>query len=1040
MPAPPPIPNGVGMTLAPPASGGAAPPIPDLSAPKAGPKPPPIPVGVGTQIGSTPSKPGPSLTRDVGAGTVKGVENLGHIVGAVADFMLHPVQSFYHDVAQSTGAEKPTPNPVNQAMDKAVTQAVPATKQVAKWAADTHPQGILGAAAQGAGEAIPLAAGFALPGSGEDEIASAGAAALGKLRSLAGLGAMGAASGAGQKVGEGLGRDVAGQQGAEIGGTLGAIVGGFTPATIGYGLTKAGTGLMDAVPMTQAAKNRWALRNLQHFEPDIASVRANVKAPAAPLKVGPDIVERSPSGEIVPGSVPTVAQLSGSQKLARLGEGLKTSDAGAPLLEAESAQGAARAQSLRDIGPGGPANPSAVSAHLRGQFAKQDAVAAQAENAARASRETAVQAQPGANGATTPFQAGKQIQDTLAQGDARRQAATSALYDKLTERNPVVNMTPLADTVNSIRGEVVANKGELSAPENKILDRAQDLAESKDTTWGQVNQLRADLNSEIDVSLGPLGQRTPATRRLTMLKSGLDASLADAAAKAVEADPEYRKEVAAAEFPAQTGPHGAAGGREAGDGASDNEGDGGSPAGGPLSPGDLGEGHPGSGGQDGGAGRHASGQRDATAPAGAAVGADAEAEQRTQGTVGADEPPLSQTSPNFTAEDAQAYRDAVSSHAQRKALYANPVVGPLLRKAPGGDLALAPEKVVQSIVAPGAKGGEIVRALRATAEDDPSVMTHYQTAIGLDLRRAALDPDGTVNLSRLNSWRKAHAPILSELPEVGKRLDTIRGAQQMVEAATAARIAATKEFDTKAIQAFLHGDDPGVAMRALLNGTPADASRLLSKLQASAPALAGAKQALANYLAERLLVPTAGGEGEEAARIASVRSMLRNPGQMQIVRQVLGPQAPARLRRVVQDFDAYNANSLSRINAGGSRTQPLQQIARDLAEPKTMMGRVIAQISSPLGAAVAGGITHPISDLATQAGAAMFRGWRGQQLTAATELLSRALADPKLFLELTRPVPGSASAEAGLARRARYAFANSYLNAKAAHAPKRKGQ
>ncbi len=1326
MGAPPPIPADIGRPVGG-SSDSAPPPIPQSFAPApSGNPPPPIPANIGRPVpgaASASTKPAPSLVRDFGAGVVKGVEGLGRTALDVLE-PSNPMDRYYKPGA---------------AVDKAITGAMetvadaagslPGVKQATQWADATHPTGLAGAAAQGAGEVVPFAAGML----GPDELSG-----MGKLLSLAGLAGMGAASGVGQKIGAGVGQNIAGKEGAQVGGVLGALVGGIAPALTGYGAAKLAEGVLDAVPATAASKARWAAQNLQHFEPDLAAARDRISQPGSALQIGQDIVHRGPNGEILPGSAPTSVQLAGSQGLARLGEALKTTGEGAPLNEAEGAQSAARAAAVRGVGSSPGADPSAVASFLRQRFQAEDAAAAGDEQAAAAARTGAVAQQPGATGVVTPYQAGAAVRDTLAEQDQIAKARTEALYQKIAERNPVVDMSPLNGTVDAIRGEVLANKGVLHGPEHDMLLRAQDLAESPDATWGQVNQLRSDLNGAITDSLDRFGQNTPVTRRLQMLKSGLNDALADAAGKVVASDPEMGG-LAQSGLIDENAPHGGQGERTAGEAGNV---EGGIPAGaeGEVPAIGMGARVAASGKQDAGSGaisrpiggpdaaqgtrlgepgnvttapsgpNYSAWQREyraasaayeqavnemAQAPAtsglfdageqsaiqsraarradmadarmavaeramqslaenqepafrlsyperllnerreltgNAPVGilgrirqlggirpdaggelaardltklpgivsanaphsiesmavrlaeegylpdlqrdmqsglapevnrhqalldavdahrmgmpvyaeeeghayqqataygrAFREAQQEAAQWVGLDssqakaltrgqvldilaerassedmakayaaahsaveDPDLeaaineemrhgylgrnaepegpngggdydfgrpeevsgieaqsgrngeafgesatfgrsdgSETRPTFSVEDAENYQAALASHRARKQLFANPMIGPLLRRS-GGDLAMAPEEVVKQIVAPGPKGAQMARALKSAAASDPAILSHYQTAIGLDIRRAAVEPDGTINLSRLNSWRKAHAPMLAEIPEVNQRLDTMAGAQSLVETAVAKRAAVRDAYQTKAIQSFLNGEDPAVAMSRVLSGSPADARAFLNKIKADPQALAGARQAMADRLATDLLTPTAGAEnGAEQVRIATLKGMLRNPAKTQILREFLGPQAPARLRQIVQDFDAYNSASMSRINVGGSRTTPLAQTARELAQPKTLLGRVLSSWTDPVAIAASALPTGVAGEAAAQAAGAMFRGWRGKHLAAATELLAKALADPKVFLEVTRPVPSAAPAAEALMRRARQAIVNSYVNGSA---------
>lgn len=378
----------------------SAPVIPDWMKPAAG------------NTGNSAAKPAPSLLRDFGAGVVKGVEGLGRTALDVLE-PSNPMDRYYKPGAAVNKA-------IAGAMETGADAvgSLPGVKQATQWVDATHPTGLAGAAAQGAGEVVPFAAGLL----GPDELSG-----MGKLRSLAGLAGMGAASGVGQKIGAGVGQNIAGNEGAQVGGVLGALVGGIAPALTGYGAAKLAEGVLDAVPATAGAKARWAAQNLQHFEPDLAAARDRISQPGSALQIGQDVVHRGPNGEILPGSAPTSVQLAGSQGLARLGEALKTTGEGAPLNEAEGAQSAARAAAVRGVGPSPGADPSAVASFLRQRFQAEDAAAAGDEQAAAAARTGAIAQQPGATGVVTPYQAGAAVRDTLAEQDQIAKARTEAL-------------------------------------------------------------------------------------------------------------------------------------------------------------------------------------------------------------------------------------------------------------------------------------------------------------------------------------------------------------------------------------------------------------------------------------------------------------------------------------------------------------------------------------------------------------------------------------------------------------------------------------
>lgn len=1067
----PPIPAGIGRMIAPvgspaPLTPTMTPAIPDMdSMPVSrGAPTPPIPANVGQSVaGSASSFSGaaadaaspPTLLRDVGAGAVKGVENLVNTGAALANTVLNPQGDTSHTEAHERfglPARQVQPGVDLNGALKAITP--PAVQNLDRWANATHPHGLLGAAAQGVGEMAPFAVGALMPGA--DELS-----AIARLRSLAGLATMGATSGVGGKLGEGIGRNVAGQEGAEVGGVLGSLMGGVAPALTGYGAVKTAQGLLDAVPMTDAAKARWAAGNIQNFEPDLASARQRVEQAATPLRVGSETVPRGSNGEILPGATPTAIQLAGSQGLARLGEGLKSAGQGEPLVAAEHGQQVAAARAVHGLAPGAGASPSSVAAYLKQLLEAEDTKAGATETGAIDARAAAIEQQPGMTGIVTPYQAGKAAQDLMADKAAEQAREVNNRYQKLYDANPVINMAPLGETARGIAKEVVGNKGELAPGEGQLLQRALDLGKSPETNWRQVNQFRVDLNEALNNSRDSFGQATPLTHRLGLLKGGLKDALAKATTDAL-AEPEAVAEttepenLAEAGLSAQNSDHAGHSepdssnlgqGHPVGTGASDER----EPLSGErlgIVP-SLGDAAPVPGGSDLGLPpqRDVDGLHRGAGLAGVPVSLPEAASLGGRGSgegVGSDVPggvseaaSGTDTGPNgavlgppFNAEHAQQNLEALAAHGARKELFANKQIGPILKKLPNGNLAMAPEEVVKQLVAPGPKGAQMASAITAVARFDPSLAEHFHTAIGLDIRRAAMNPDGSINLSDLNNWRKMHAPLLNAQPQVAARVSSIEGAQQMVEDAVAKRAAIQQSFKTKAIQSFLNGEDPSVGMARVLAGTPVDARAFLRRLQPDAPAVAGAQQAMGENLARKLLSPVAGAEnGEERVQVGSVRALLGDPAKLQIIREFLGPQAPQRLRQIAQHFDAYNARAMSGVNAAGSATTPLRQIANQLAEPKTLLGRVVASWTNPVAIAASALPTGIGGEIGAQAAGALFRGWRGKHLAAATDLIAKALADPKVFLEVTRPIPKSAPAATALMKRARQAIINSYVNA-----------
>ncbi len=1047
--APAPAADAGGASGAPsPSGGGAAPPSgaynpaddptvpawmrPTAPAPSAA-QPAPAPAqaiekaAVGAAKNAVGSGEDPTYARSFGAGVVKGTEGLGDLgVSILSPY--NPMDRYYKPGA---AFDKPITGAIHEAAG--ALENLPGIKQIREWANRTHPHSVAGYAAQGAGEMVPWMAG-GLSGEAIGDLGRMRSLAdfefdpLHRLKELAGLLGVGASAGAGEKIGEDVGqRDIGGPEGKEWGGLLGSLAGGLAPGAVGYGLEKAGQGLSEVAPITKAAKAQWAARNIRDFDPDWRVSRERVSHPGSMIYVGQDAIHRDEAGGILPGSKPTSIQLAQSPGLARLGEALKAAGNAAPIDEARAQQIAARSRAVRSLAPTPPAEPSTVPAFIRGQMAKEQNAAEQTLAQAREARNAAVESQPGAGALSSPYDVGEELQGTLASGAAAREAHVNAMYRALEEANPVINMRPLAGYVRDIIDESEKAGAELTPVEKKAMLRAVAIAGAPDSTWAKVDEYRKGLNSLINNSLDARGDNTPVTRRLTLLKRAVDRSLEFAADEAVGRSPALQADIAKAaegrpvepaEMAGQRVEHaatpaipaadnGAAAGTAApGNGGASLRGDEGPTAGKP-SPELPGSGSDNSGGAPG---------------LGAGVGG-------TPSAAGASAAGVAPEN-EFTPELASQYKATLKAFGEKEAIYNNPYIGPILKKS-YGNLVMAPEAVVKHIVASGPKGGAMARAIKDAAADNPAILQQFRSAIGLDLRRAAINPQtGEVDANTLRKWVERHRELLDEMPTEAKSLETIAGAQKVVDDAAGAREAVVKSYQERVLSGLLNGETGETAMERVLSGGIGPAKAMLERLRVDPQALAGARQAMANVLANRVLGTVGASEeaGHEFVNINKLRQFLKQPGRVQIISEYLGPQAPVTLRRIIQDYDAYNPVAMAQLNASGSQTTPLaEQVAR-MRAPKTLLGRIMSGVTMPL-TLIAAALGHGYLGEFTAAGtSSLIAGIRDKGVAGAQNLLAEALTNPKVFLDITRPIPAGKTAEMRLVRRIRNDIAYAYIN------------
>jgi len=946
-----------------------------------------------------PSPPASGLLRDIAGGAAKDVQDAADFGKMLYQRITNPTY------APKISGYKPGPRgpiPIITAPDVPAAQ-VPG---VSDFANNTNAQGVLGNAALGIGEMVP----YALTGAGEIGGIADAAKAVGSLA------AMGAGSGAGQQIGQDIAPD--GYKG--VGAFVGSLLGGVGVAGLGAGVGKAADAISDIAPTGRAMQGRQALLTLQNMVPDLAGVRQTVadRLSGTPIPTAEGPIPLGPNGEIIPGSRPSVAQLSGNVPAAQLEEALKAIGAGSALDEANQASANARSAVLRNSAPEG--TPSSMGEYLQEARADQDRVYAQRADAETKNAQKAVETQPGLAGEVEPFQAGMEFQNALNAPDVQRKTAVTALYNQFRERNPVMDLSPLQDTVEGIQKDIAAEgAGDVDAKEQSFLSRASNLASDPNATWRKMDALRKEVGAYIENASGKFGQPTYNSARMTALKSGIDNAEQTAADRLPAQDPEWGgilnnantaysgldpiKVKASLEAMAEKGKN-----DERLPVANIHE------ESGLSAPLDGGIQNSGGAGEDVGS----NGGR------GAPDGPDSFA-QRNPGVA----PDSHNAVSRWTNADSQKLTEARSAHGERMDLYRNDQIGPLLAKAPGGKFDLAGDELLPRVVPSGPAGAAMARAIRKAAPDSPHILPSYQTAIGLDMRRAAMR-NGQIDRGALARWARNKAPLLAEMPDIAARVSHIDQAQQFAEEALENRVRSAKTYNEGAIGQILNGHDPAVVMRGLLSGKPSDATLFRKIISRNPEALAGAQKAGWDYLASQFLSPRNGGEtGEEALNITGLKALLRDPTKLQNLRTLLGDQAPQILRRVVQEFDFYNTGSLSKLSQNGSRTVPLSEAVKRLQEPKTLLGRIFKSFTNPtmdaLGAHAAG--AGPIGMAGAYVGSNMVKGYLERSRASANELLSRSMADPRLFLQLTKNIPIGASAASKFWRHFMSVFANSIM-------------
>ncbi len=771
-------------------------------------------------------------------------------------------------------------------------------------AATTPLQQAVRSGAEGATMALaPEAGGAALIGTG---LASAARVAP-VVERLGAITPGNVTTGAVSGIGSELASNAAPDQWKPVAGALGGLAGGGLAAlpAAGYQATRnalsslasdMGLGprnaLLDTagVPIANTAGNA-----LRVTVPQAQAAGAKLAGAAS----DPDAVRNAlatPTVTSLPQSPATTYQVTGDQGLGSLERGISQRDP-APFIDIRNQQNAARVEALSNLTPD-TANPADVGAAFRQQLATSDATHQAAIDQARSGLDAAMDrlggGAQGSDAASAQQQYGQQLR---AQLDTANQAAKARETSLWSAVDPDGTLTVDASPIQAAAQQVLGQHGQfaspLSGPENDILNLGVNAPQPM--RFSDVKDYRSQITDAISQARQAGDNQT--VRRLSQVLDGvhgaLDGAVADRAASdaaAVQAGTAEPNQTIIDRLNrwADAQRDAAASGQATGTGGS-----GGSvivpPAGGGASS-DVGSLR--TAGQAGGGSRGIAG--DPSLP-------------------GQAQPVIP-----FDADAAARYAAARQATAGRNATFTNaPGVGPVL--APGrwsGEFKM-PDSQVLSALTSGAGSAERVRSYLAAGGDADTLAG----GLAFDLRRAAQNPDGTLDPSKLAAWQKARSETLSALPDLQQRLGTAAGAQDALDQATAAQTANTQAFQSSAAGKFLGDADPVRQVGAILgSNTPQSQMRQLAQATSNDQAArAGLQRAVVEHILTNMRGDKQAGQtGTTQLYGTQLQKFVRQKGAA--LGEVMTPGQMQVLRDVSADIQRSDQSIGGNVLGGGSQT------------------------------------------------------------------------------------------------------------------------
>jgi hypothetical protein len=360
---------------------------------------------------------------------------------------------------------------------------------------------------------------------------------------------------------------------------------------------------------------------------------------------------------------------------------------------------------------------------------------------------------------------------------------------------------------------------------------------------------------------------------------------------------------------------------------------------------------------------------------------------------------------NFDRAAADRYLAARQATAQRHATYTNaPGVGQVL--APGrtaSEYQLGDSQVPATLFPAGPGAAERAQAF-VKAGGNINDATDY---LAFDLRRAAEQPDGTLDAAKYQRWIKSRAETFGALPGVEDRFATAGQAQQQLDDAMARRVEAREAYEKSAAGQFLGDADPVARVGRILRSDtgPATMLQLVRLTQADPVARAGLQRAVVDYMLRDLRGNASFSEGMPTALKADVFQTFMKKSAPALA-PIFTPEQMASMEAVAADLQrAARSVSSTKLPGGSNTAQDLHggQVhgsGHQSVLTQVVVGEMVGEVAERLAG--------PAGKLAG-VGAMVLNAMRQAGLTKVDQLVEQAMLHPELARTLLMKVPPHSS-------------------------------
>lgn len=686
--------------------------------------------------------------------------------------------------------------------------------------------------------------------------------------------------------------------------------------------------------------------------------------------------------QIVPGSMPTTAQLAPTPEAVGLEQAHRVATP-APFIKRAQEQNAARTGQIDQQAPVG-SSAASVGAFFTQQLKDMDNAFTRSTESSRQNVQTATE---GLGGQQTTAAYGDQIRAPLVARNQGAKGAESALWEAIDPDGKLaLPLSEVQTTARDLLKEVNPNLGDkVGGQEHQILSGAVDLPEV--IPFRDAQRLRANIGqAERELRASPGNDQS--LRRLGILKRALDSDIAAGADNAAAADSAIAGRIQG--FVGEGGggqsQTGTSGGRGAAEGSAGAE--------------------AGVGGAGGSLGQEPGRPRDAGSNRGLASEAPDGASSTTDAVPGTGPASLN---PNFDPEAARRYAEARSATLERKQTFGLGGVGQILKPGrQGAEFATPSGAVPTKIFTRGpTEPAEVAQFIEAVGGPEAAASIGRET-LANELRQSGIiKADGTLDATKFARWQERRSATLEQFPGLPEQFRTAEAAQRTLDDVSAAHVKAVDEFERHAANHFIK-DDPMVAVRkAFSSGNPTETfGQLVRAVRGNADAEGGLRRAVVDFIQEKMTsTAPAGTDDLNFLKGAVYRDWIdKHAAPLKVI---FGGQGFQNLNAVGQDLRRVAQGSTA--TTGPDTAQKLLGAKRVGLIQGGFHGTALAVIGEQIGEVLAHmvggeGITGKVVGATVGGGGYLFHALRQSGIANVNDLVRQAMLNPMVARELLQRV------------------------------------